>query len=74
MLLQSHSGMIQLLPALPDAWPEGQVRGMRARGGHQVDFSWKEGKVTEFKIRSKQPGKLQVMVNGELKTVQSEAW
>lgn len=74
MLLQSHSEVIQLLPALPDAWPEGRVRGMRARGGHQVDFSWKDGKVTSFKIRSKQPGKIKVRVNGESKTVQSEAW
>jgi len=71
MLMQSHSGEIQLLPALPDAWPEGKVTGMRARGGHVVDFTWKDGKVTDYQIRSKTPGKVTVRVNGELKTVNS---
>lgn len=73
MLMQSHSDTIQLLPALPSAWPEGKVVGMRARGGHQVDFSWKDGKVTDYRIRSIEPGEVQVRVNGEIKTVRTES-
>jgi alpha-L-fucosidase 2 len=69
MLVQSHGGVIQLLPALPDAWPSGKVTGLRARGGYQVDFEWKDGKVTDFAIRAKQPGKVRVRVGGETKTV-----
>ena len=72
MLLQSHGDVIRLLPALPDAWPDGKVTGFRARGGHHVDFAWQDGKVTDYTIRSKQPGEVTVRVNGQTKTVRSE--
>ena len=52
MLAQSHMGYIQLLPALPKAWPEGSVKGMRLRGGYELDMTWTDGVLEEAVIRN----------------------
>jgi alpha-L-fucosidase 2 len=72
MLLQSHAGEIHLLPALPNAWANGSVKGLRARGNFTVDMEWKDGKVTRYRITSPEPHEVKVRVNDETKTIRSE--
>ncbi len=72
MLLQSHAGEIQLLPAIPKNWTaDGSFSGLKARGGFTVDCKWHNGKVTFYKISSAKPVKIKVRVNGEVKVVTS---
>lgn len=70
MLLQSHEGFINLLPAIPDAWkPTGLVKGMKARGNITVSFTWKDGQVTRYTLTSPQPQKVKLLLNGKMITV-----
>lgn len=74
MLLQSHADEIALIPAIPKDWAVGgSFKGLKARGNFTVDATWKNGKITEFAIRSPYPRQVRVRVNGEVKTVTATA-
>jgi len=52
MLIQSHAGTIHLLPALPKSWPSGEVTGLKARGGYEIDIMWENNELTKAELRS----------------------
>lgn len=66
MLLQSHAGEIELLPALPSAWKKGYIHGLMARGGFEVDIDWEYGRLNHAKITSKLGNSLKLSYAGKV--------
>ena len=71
MLVQSNGEYIELLPALPKAWPNGEVKGLKARGNFEIDMVWAEGKVKTVKIKSATQSNAKVWLNGRLETLKT---
>ncbi len=69
MLVQSTSDKIYLLPALPDAWKSGSARGLKARGGFEIDLEWENGQLKSAKITGKPGGKTELIYKGESKNI-----
>lgn len=69
MLVQSGKNEIQLLPALPESWPSGTVRGLKARGGFELDLSWKEGKLEHVTLYGKPGGSTSLIYRNQIRNV-----
>ena len=67
MLLQSHSGFIQLLPALPSAWKSGEVSGLKARGGFEIGIKWVNNELSSASVQSKNGGICKVYMHSPVK-------
>ena len=73
MLMQNHAGEIHLLPALPSAWPDGSIRGLRARHGYSVDIVWRDGRLVEATLVSERGEPVRVRYGGEVREYQPAA-
>ena len=71
--LANHQWQIELLPALPTAWQDGSISGLCARGGFEVSFKWKSGKVLDAHIKARQAGTVTLLYNNQSKTLKLKA-
>lgn len=69
IFVQSHAGAIELLPALPKAWPTGSVKGLRVRGGHTVDLTWKHGQLNAATIHPARSEEVTILHKGNTQTI-----
>ena len=69
MLLQSHEGVIHLLPALPSEWKSGKITGLRARGAVTVDIEWKDGKLVSAVISPDYDGEYTIRFGDKMQTI-----
>ena len=72
MLMQSNNGTIHLLPAIPDVWQEGSVKGIRARGNYTVDITWTNGSLTSAIIHSGSDGRCNIHYDGKTVTIKTK--
>ncbi len=72
MLLQSHNSVMQVLPALPAAWPEGKVSGLKARGNFEVGIEWRDGAVEKITVKSLSGSPLNLSYRGNLNSMETE--
>jgi len=68
-LLQSHEGYLRILPALPDSWQEGNIKGLKARGNITVDLNWKAGELVEIQLQSSSPKELKLVYRKQVKEI-----
>ncbi|WP_235336196.1 glycosyl hydrolase family 95 catalytic domain-containing protein [Pontibacter korlensis] len=68
MLVQSHDGVLHILPALPENWTNGSVKGLKARGGYEVDLSWKSGKLDRLVVKSSLGGNCRIRVHDPIRS------
>jgi alpha-L-fucosidase 2 len=69
LLIQSHTDVIRLLPALPAEWPDGSFRGLRARGGLSFDVAWQDGRIAEATVRADVDGTFRIALGEDERTV-----
>ncbi len=72
MLLQSHEGFVNILPAIPEKWADGEFRGLVARGGFEVSAVWQNGKVISVEVKSLYGNDLKIFYNGEMHECKTE--
>ncbi|MGC4944396.1 glycoside hydrolase family 95 protein [Kribbella sp. DT2] len=72
LLIQSHTDVVRVLPALPSEWPTGSYHGLRARGGLAVDVTWQDGQITETLVRADRAGRFRIALGATAEPIEVE--